>query len=390
MMNHIPEIKDIDAAMLTGLVRRALGRPTAEISHWEHSPVSYIKTEESNLGLHRFKGTAQAQGQARPWSMMLKAVHAPVNDTNQVYWNYHRREILAYQSGLLDDLPNGLLAPRCLGVTEHLDGVCWLWLEDILAPSSSAWSLAEYGLVARHLGRFNGAYLTGHALPDMPWLSQNWLRGWLHHYEADCLETLMLARDERFWEHPLLRSAFPRPVTVDVLQLWASHDELLAMLDQLPQTFCHMDAYRPNLFIRRDDQGADQTVAIDWVFAGIGAIGEEIANLLAASLIWFEYDAAEARRLDEAVFAGYLDGLREAGWQGDSRLVRLGYTAACALRWGLVGLWWLRSMSDAGKQADLEKHWGHPITELVSQWSRTTYHILGLAEEAYQLQRALF
>ncbi len=95
-MNNAPEIKDIDAALLTGLVRQALGSPTAEISHWEHCPISYINTEESNLGLHRFKGTAQDQGEARPWSIVLKAVHAPANDTHPAYWNYHRREVFAY------------------------------------------------------------------------------------------------------------------------------------------------------------------------------------------------------------------------------------------------------------------------------------------------------
>ncbi len=389
-MSNVPEIKDIDAAMLTGLVRQALGSPTAEIIHWEHCPIHYINTEKSNLGLHRFKGTAQDQGEARPWSIVLKAVHAPVNDTNPACWNYHRREIFAYQGGLLADLPGGLLAPRCLGVTEHPEGVCWLWLEDLLDSASPPWSLAEYGLTARHLGRFNGAYAAGHPLPVLPWLSHDWLRGWLAEYEPGCQDTLKLVRDERFWEHPLLQSAFPQPVTDDVLQLWARHDALLAALDQVPRTFCHLDAYRPNLFRRRGAQGADQTVAIDWVFAGIGGIGEEIANLLAASLIWFEYDAAEARSLDEAVFAGYLDGLREVGWQGDSRLVRLGYTAACALRWGVVGLWWLGSLSDAGKQADLEKQWSHPMPELVSQWAKTTYYVLGLAQEAHQLQRVLF
>jgi aminoglycoside/choline kinase family phosphotransferase len=145
---------------------------------------------------------------------------------------------------------------------------------------------------------------------------------------------LELIRDDHFWEHPLLRSAFPRPITNDVLRLWSQHETLLSTLDHLPRTFCHMDAYRPNLFLRRSAQDANQLVAIDWVFAGIGAIGEEIANLLAASLIWFEYDATEAKGLDEAIFAGYLGGLREAGWHGDAQLVRLGYTFACALRWG--------------------------------------------------------
>ncbi|HEX9839101.1 MAG TPA: hypothetical protein VGA72_07135 [Anaerolineales bacterium] len=389
-MNHVPEIKDIDTAMLTGPVRQALGSPSAEISHWEHSPVSYINTEESNLGLHRFKGSAHDMGAARPWSIVLKAVHAPLNDTDPTHWNYHRREILAYQSRLLTDLPGGLKAPRYFGVTEYPEGVCWLWLEDLVDSVGLPWSLAEYGLAARHLGQFNGAYAAGHPLPAARWLSRDWLRGWLNYYEADCRDTLELIRDERFWENPLLRNAFPQPVTDDILRLWASHQTLLAALDQLPQAFCHMDAYRPNLFIRQADRGAAHTVAIDWVFAGIGGIGEEIANLLAASLIWFEYDAAQVKSLDEVIFAAYLEGLREAGWQGDTGLVRLGYTAACALRWGVVGLWWLRSLSEADKQAGLEKHWGRPLPEMVSQWAQSTYHVLGLAQEAYPLQRALF
>ena len=389
-MNDVPEIKDIDSAMLTDPVRQALGSRTAEIRHWEHRPIRYINTEESNLGLYRFNGIAQDQGEDYPWSIVLKAVDAPVNGTNPTYWNYHRREILVYEEGLLTDLPGGVSAPRCLGVTKYPGGICWLWLEDVLNPASTPWSLTEYGLVARHLGQFNGAYLTGRALPNQPWLSQSWLRGWLSYYKPTCQEVLDLMRDEHFWERPLLRSAFPRSITDDLLRLWASHDELSATLDRLPQTFCHLDAYRPNLFIRRDAQGSNQTLAVDWVFTGIASVGEEIANLLAASLIWFEYDAAEARSLDAAVFSGYLNGLRDAGWQDDPRLVRLGYTTACALRWGVVGLWWLQSLGDAGKQAELEAQWNRPIAELVSQWARTTTHILGLAQEAYQLQHDLF
>jgi hypothetical protein len=148
-MNNAPEIKDIDAVMLTGLVRQALGSPTSEIRQWEHNPVSYINTETSILGVHRFKGIAQDQGEVRSWSIVLKAVHAPLNATNPTYWNYDSRETLAYQEGLLADLPGGLSTPRCLGVTEYSDGVCWLWLEDLLDSASPTWSLADYRLAAR-------------------------------------------------------------------------------------------------------------------------------------------------------------------------------------------------------------------------------------------------
>ena len=388
-MNQNPEIKDIDSATLRDPVRRALGSSTAEIRGWVHQPINYIVTETANLGLHRFKGVARDRGEDCPWSIVLKAVDAPINHTDPTHWNYHRREILAYEEGLLTDLPGNVSAPRCLGITKYPNEICWLWLEDVLDPTSSRWSLTEYGLVARHLGYFNGAYLTGHEIPSFPWLSRNWMRGWLAYYEPTNQNILERIRDETFWEHPSLRSAFPHPIIDDVLQLWASYDELFETLDRLPRSFCHLDAYRPNLFLRRDARGSHHTVAVDWVFTGIAAVGEEIANLLAASLIWLEYDAADAKSLDEAVFSGYLNGLRDAGWQGDTGLARLGFTAACALRWGMVGMWWFNSLGDPKKEAELETHWNRPLPELASQWAKTELYLLELAEEAHQLQRDL-
>ena len=89
------------------------------------------------------------------------------------------------------------------------------------------------------------------------------------------------------------------------------------------------------------------------------------------------------------MFNGYLNGLRDAGWHGDARLVRLGYTAACALRWGVVGLWWFRSLGDSDKEAELETHWHHPLPELTAQWAGTETYLLNLAEEAFRLQQDL-
>lgn len=36
------------------------------------------------------------------------------------------------------------------------------------------------------------------------------------------------------------------------------------------------------------------------------------------------------------IFAGYLAGLRAAGWQGDERLARFGFTANAALKVGIA------------------------------------------------------
>ena len=54
-------------------------------------------------------------------------------------WN---RELLAYLSGLLDDLPGDLAAPRYLGGAEHAGRVTWLWLEEVSDDRGRAWPLA--------------------------------------------------------------------------------------------------------------------------------------------------------------------------------------------------------------------------------------------------------
>ena len=73
-------------------------------------------------------------------------------------------------------------------------------------------------------------------------------------------------------------------------------------------------------------------MAVDWAYAGHGAVGEELEQLVVASLYFFEHAGIAPHDLDAACFAGYVAGLREAGWAGDERLVRLGFTADAALR----------------------------------------------------------
>lgn len=46
--------------------------------------------------------------------------------------------MLAYQSGLLDDLPDGLIAARCVGITEPEAGTVCLWLEEVTDPFGAA------------------------------------------------------------------------------------------------------------------------------------------------------------------------------------------------------------------------------------------------------------
>jgi hypothetical protein len=69
-------------------------------------------------------------------------------------------------------------------------------------------------------------------------------------------------------------------------------------------------------------------VLVDWAFVGDGALGEDVGNLVPDAVFDLFMPARTLPHLDRVVFAGYLAGLREAGWDGDERIVRLGMCAS--------------------------------------------------------------
>jgi hypothetical protein len=385
-MSRLP-LPDIQRATLTETIRRALNSDTVEIAEWACQPLKPAFGSTTG-GLYRCCGTGREDGKTVPWSLILKVMHPPLHAAaakageEASAFNYWQREALAYQSGLLDDLPGGLVAPRCFGDEDSeapgADGFLWLWLEDVRESISGRWPFSRYGLAARHLGVFNGAYLTGCPLPSFPWLTERWLRSWLSQFPR----FIHLLQQESTWQNPLLRAAFRVPVANDLLRLWAERDRFLDALDRLPRTLCHFDAWRTNLFARASPEGQEQTVAIDWAFVGIGAVGEEINPLVWASLTFFEIEPEEARALDPIVFEEYLAGLREAGWQGDAGQVRFGYAASAALRYGMPLLWGVAAALDESSHASWEHQFGRPMREIMERMAAVTYLLLNLAEEA--------
>ncbi|MBA3944757.1 MAG: phosphotransferase [Herpetosiphonaceae bacterium] len=87
----------------------------------------------------------------------------------------------------------------------------------------------------------------------------------------------------------------------------------MSHLDHLPQTICHQDVWRKNLFARSRSAGDEETVAIDWELVGVGAAGEDVGNLLGVSLLNFDVDVGEAAVLAETMLTDYLAGLSDVG-----------------------------------------------------------------------------
>jgi hypothetical protein len=338
-----------------------------------------------SYGIYRFRGQARVKREVLTWSLILKAMGpevlaasgvATADPSDADYW---KREILIFQSGLLADLPEGLVAVRCFGVFEYPGQEFWLWLEDV---EDTVWSWEDYGLAARHVGQFNGAYLSGRPVPQATWLSTGRVRRWLAQGEAGIADIQRLSR------YPFNRSWLGSDGVTRILHLWTEQARLLAALDRLPRTFCHHDAFRRNLMIRRNGAGQAETVAIDWAKAGTGAIGEEMATLVTMSVVFLELEADQLQELEAIVLTGYLAGLREAGWQGDPQLVRFGYAATAAISFGLglAGII-LTRFTTVEWIPTLEEIAGRPIVidALLSERAIMQRHLLDLGDEALAL-----
>jgi hypothetical protein len=184
-------------------------------------------------------------------------------------------------------------------------------------------------------------------------------------------------------DHHLIRRLLPGDRSDRLFRLWEECDLFLDALDRLPQTLCHLDLFRRNLFARTTADGDDQTVAVDWAFAGTGALGEELVPLILGSVVFYEVGLDKAQALEEIVFEGYLEGLRDAGWCGDPRQVRLGYAAAASLRYNCSGVG--GALLDKSQRDMLEHALGRPIGEVARFWAQVGRSFDGILDEAREL-----
>ena len=382
---HAPVGLDVDA--LTPVVRAAVRSDTASVTDWSVAP---LRSDDVHFGggkLFVVEGTAIDQGSTRRWSVVLKpvaredderAMDASDRFDDYAYW---KREPLAYASGVLREMPGGIVAPECYGVVERSPDLYWIWLEHI--TDAMPWPLERYGTAGRHLGFFNGAYLAGTPTPPAEWAAST--RSIQSYWGASnplMGPALELLRTPATWQRDEIRPVVD-PLDLHALAaFFADEDRYVGALEALPQTFCHNDALRPNLFARRAD-GDHRTVAVDWQIAGHGPIGSELAMLVAGSVLFFKVPAADIEQVAARAWAGYLAGLKAAGCVFDSGEVRFGFTASVAARCGLLVAVWLRNaLEDPEWVAGV---WGRPATEVAAQNALLAAFLDRRAAEAQRL-----
>ena len=370
---------------LEPVVRRAVGCAGARVGAWAWQPLDY-QSFLADRTLVRFSGSALGvAGHAEPvaWSSVLKLMHQPAIDPSGPVTSTGR-EVLAYRSSLLERLPGPLRAPRLYAIDDDPDGTVWLWLEDVHDIYDHHWPLEQFGLAARHLGQFNGAFLLATDRPHYPWFI-DWLeRHWINH-QAELAQTPDVWGDlERLARQPAVRRACGADIGPRLARLIDDQAALVAGLARLPATLCHHESSLANLFAVHGPAGQLVTVAVDWEQVGYGCLGADISTLVFGSMRRCEIDARRAVELERAVFDGYVDGLRLAGWQGPLAAVRFGYCAALALRWGVLRQT-LRMLVEGARPLRTSQGWLVPGEQVVQQWVRLGAFTLERADEARRL-----
>ena len=375
-MDVSAELDAISRPHVTDVVRRVLGRPTVEVETWRFQPMA------DGLADLTFRVLGEARdhsGQVVGWSLVLKLFPSPRLDARAsdapTHWRYWRREALAYESGLLTDLPPGLTAPRLYAVTEQ-EGLLLLWLEEIVEARPGPWPLERHVLAASHLGRFNAAF-AGAALPGQPWLSVTFLRDWCARWLGPLTEHMPTIR-----RHPTLGRYWTDDLVARTQRLVDDWEMLLMAVERLPQSLGHGDATRLNLLARQRPDGTEETVAIDWAFVGHFALGQEIAQTVVANAAVLAVEPEQLPALDEMVFTAYLEGLRTGGWTGDKRQARLAYCIDAALRH--TSLPYNVLHLDA-MQAMVETRFRVPYEEYLARYVAIRRFMLERADEARSL-----
>ena len=339
---------ELDRPMLENVVRCA-GHSPARITDWTVHPLSGGRETVSDI--HRVNVRMQlSDGNANVLSLILKVVRATPERRSPDHWNYWRREVEAYQSGELAALPAGVATPQCYGVVDRDDEV-WLWLECLPVEQNAPWSEVEISHAAFELGRFNGAYLTSAALPSGTWVSRGWLRHYVETY-APFIEQL-----PGLQSHPLIGQAVSPALLPNLLKLTAQRKQWLDWLDPLPRVFCHLDAWRNNMFLTSNSPHGKPLVIIDWAFAGVGALGQELAPLI--------FTNRRVPDIHKLTCQGYAAGLRDVGWQGDDALIVQSSAITAALVYGVAQVgFFISNLLDAREHAALEAGFGRPIDQI--------------------------
>ncbi|THV26248.1 aminoglycoside phosphotransferase [Glycomyces paridis] len=275
-------------------------------------------------------------------------------------WNYWRREHLAYTTGFAAAYgrEGGIGAPEILAEGERADGSIELWLEAVEGVHGRDWSIGDLADFARRLGA-----VQARPAAEQPWHSRRFLRRYAGRRDYPGVD----------WDHPVAAAHWPEDLRAGLADLWHRRSDLFDLAEALPQTIGHLDVWPMNLI--RTDTGP---VLLDWSFTGTGAIGEDVANLIADTFFDGLQPVERLAETETALTDAYIEGLGPAA---DGEAVRTAIAATGAAKYAWLAPAMLANLAqgrstgsahyDPGSSDALVLERRRPILAMLTRWART-------------------
>jgi hypothetical protein len=369
-------IFNISVAEFGSIASQVLGTEAVAIGNVRHEKIGR-SAGASTIGIYRVVGYAQTSVGEQAWSAVAKVL-----DVTEVSPPDALRELEVYRSGVFAELP-GLRAVRCYAIYER-EGMQLLWLEDLSAAPQAPWIPEYYLDAAHHLGQFNANW-PEQALPEWAWLNQRrFTQQFRHESYAQAFAKLPARQAES------LINRFAQPDTTrKLINWWNASEALFAQVEATSKGICHLDCHPKNLFPMASSTPHAFTIAIDWASVGVGCLGIDIGHLLGSPLTWLEISLDQASRLVEPIFEAYLGGLKQAGWTGNERQVKLAYLTRLGCEANRMTAFVLALVDNPQFRAWGEQSVGHSAEEICDRWGDALPFLLSQTDRALELASEL-
>ena len=317
------QINSLPEEAVADIASNILGSPSAVTgTAWSATPFEILSVGEGTLGLWKVAGTSSNGASSSQWQAILKAVD-PDAEVTLAAFNHAWRELGTLRSGQLSKFRSGLLPVSTYGITDRPDGTAWIWMKDMSGAIQPPWRAESFLTSARHIGMFNGN-LPASDRPEGNWIatdgSTDRRATGADFYEAG-IASLLKNADHHGIVQATSSVGFDR-----VLSLYDDLKKMIEATRSFPQSVAHNDVHTRNLFPWDDEI----TIAIDWASIGLAPTGVDGGGLAGSSITWSQSEADLIAEIEPKIFAEYLSGLRESGWDGDESAIRLVYLSTFA------------------------------------------------------------
>lgn len=336
-------IEDITPEFVTPAARRLLSDDSAVVTALRigvSEPFEYPKFGNKRFDVIEFD--YKGRGGAGSSRMILRRL--PRRDAvSTLIGDFDHRELRAFTTGLLDQLPLTFHHPYLDVVLDDERGQYWALLEDVTADMErvgivDALPDEKLRLILSHLAAFHAHFWERHEILDQPWLMS--LRAPVDSWYKLVVEVIdnvpEPSEPTRFIlsEWPWLADGIMRLLnTLEpdtrllVEQLFRDPERLIREVEHMPLTLCHYDFDNRNLGLR-DEADGPQTTVIDWEIIGRGLSSSDVGRFL-------QYQ--QPPNMEELI-EFYLDELdRHLGEPIDRAEWYKGYEIVAVALWQIVG-----------------------------------------------------